>query len=411
LSGLTGKAAHRLLVLETSASMGGVQHSTFNLLKDLDSVLWQSIVLCPKQGQLTELLRAEGIEFRILRFPNMKSTSIWIRGISRIPNPLAWLYNLVVLCVSVRRVVHALYEHRADLLLTKGMQSHVIGGAAAKRAGIPCVWHVQDLLSERMCRINVAFATYLARRYAHAIIADGEAIRQQYPPDIQSRTTVVLNGVDTNVFTPGCAAEIRNELHIPDTAVVLGHVARITPWKGQMHVLQAYFRIADACPQLHLLYVGDALFDSDAYYRRLRTRAEASPYTDRIHFAGYRDDLPDMLRAIDIAAYTSLEKDTSPLALLSAMAAALPVVAYDIQGVREVLSHEENGILIRNGDIDALAEALKQLALDGEVRNLYAAAARNTALARFDTAQYVQQCEQVLLTVVLAGIGAATGVA
>src|SRR5262249_36326771 len=158
---------------------------------------------------------------------------------------------------------------------------------------------------------------------------------------------------------------VRRELGIPPDALVIGHVARMTPWKGQHYLLDAFARVGRAIPRAHLLFVGAPVFDSGAYERSLRERTAALGLADRVCFAGYRTDLPQVLAAMDLFAYPSVEKDTAPLALLSAMAAGLPVVAFDIEGVREVMGNADDGWLVAVEDVAALARALAAV-LDDE---------------------------------------------
>src|SRR5262249_34982955 len=103
------------------------------------------------------------------------------------------------------------------------------------------------------------------------------------------------------------------------------------------------------------------------------------------------------LAAMDVFAFTSIEKDTSPLALLSAMAVGLPIVAFDIEGVRELDNTGRVFALARVGDIDALAESLSSVLSDTltreELRQHSRAAAEKLSLSR-----YVSSIDHVLTT-------------
>jgi glycosyltransferase involved in cell wall biosynthesis len=236
---------------------------------------------------------------------------------------------------------------------------------------------------------------WLSRLFPDAIVVDGTPIARQLPLIVQARTSVLLNGVDTRVFTPAVDGQlVRTQLGIGLQQVVIGHAARITPWKGQHHLLEAFGMLAPRFPQLRLLLVGSAMFDNDAYEQRLRARVEELGLSSRVIFAGFRRDLPQVLAAVDIFAYPSVEKDTSPLALLSAMSSGLPVVAFDIEGVREVVL--DDGLLVPVGDAGKLASALGQLLVDVESRRQLALRSRAAALARFSLERYVAGMQAVL---------------
>jgi glycosyltransferase involved in cell wall biosynthesis len=303
--------------------------------------------------------------------------------------------------------LHAAYKlsrlliaENTELVLTKGMMSHLYGGLAARRAGIPCVWHVQDHLSERYGGVyRLAFGR-LAAWLPERVIADGSSIAQQLSA-ARSRVTVVLNGIDTSIFRPRrAAASVRSQLGVPSDALVIGHVARITRWKGQHHLLRAFARLAPNRPQVHLLFVGAPLFDNDDYERELKRMTLELGLENRVTFAGYRSDLSEVLASMDLFAYTSTEKDTSPLALLSAMAVGLPIVAFDIPGVREILQPidevELGPFLVQVGKPEKLADALEQLLASAETRRAAGERSRKKAVENFRLEAHVARIEAVL---------------
>jgi glycosyltransferase involved in cell wall biosynthesis len=173
----------------------------------------------------------------------------------------------------------------------------------------------------------------------------------------------------------------------------------MTPWKGQHYLLEAFAQLADDFPHSYLLLVGGALFDGDNYEQQLHQRSRALGLENRVIFTGYRTDLPQTLAAMDIFAYPSTEKDTSPLALLSAMAVGLPIVAFDIAGIREVIGESEAGLLVPVKQVEIFAQWLAYLLTHTEDRQQMAWAARSQAEERFSLQSYVSQMEDVLHTV------------
>src|ERR1051325_9099764 len=299
--------------------MGGVQFSTLYLLQALERERWRSIVVCPNEGDLSRACRENDIEVRVLPQHALWSTSLRL-GAKRLPNPAAWAGDAWLIAGAARQLKKVLLDCSPDLVVTKGLPSHFLGGIAARTLRIPCVWHVQDFISERSFGIYRRTFGAAARFLPTRIIVDGQAIANQLPPALQSRISIVLNGVDTNVFRPGLdGTPLRREFGIPDDHLVIGHVGRMTPWKGQHYLIEAFARIAADNPRATLLLVGSPVFDNDSYERRVRAAAAPPQLTERVKFAGYTHDLPGALAAMNLFAFTSVEKDTSPLALLSAM--------------------------------------------------------------------------------------------
>jgi glycosyltransferase involved in cell wall biosynthesis len=393
------QSAHprKIIFIESAAAMGGVQFSTLYLAQRLDRSRWKPIVVCPEEGDLTQACRNANVETQVISHSRLWSTSIRIMRNARLPNPVAWIWNALVVIRANTRLQEFFLEHSPDVVVTKGLSSHFIGGLAARKLHIPCVWHVQDFISVRSFGIYRYVFGLAARWLPRQIIVDGASIKKQLPAALWPGISVIHNGVDTNVFRPGLdGSAVRRELGISKGQLVIGHAGRITPWKGQHYLIEAFARIAADQPNVILLFVGSPVFDHDAYERRLRTMAVAFDLQDRIKFIGYRHDLPNVLAAMDIFAFTSVEKDTSPLALLSAMACGLPIVAFDIEGVREVAPENETIHSVRVGDTRRLAKSLDKLIIDRQLRSRLTHSARRAAEKKFNLEQYVNRIEAVL---------------
>lgn len=381
--------SRKVIFIGSASDMGGVEFSTLYLASHLNPMLWNVTVVCPREGRLSSACRDAGVRAEIVPMPDLISTSFRVGKVdTRFPNLIAWLWNGLAILLAASRLWRFLSQNATDLVVTKGVYAHFCGGLAARRAGVKCIWHVQDFISERFGGLYRSVFGLLAGSLPDGIVVDGTAIARQLPYRIQNRVSIVLNGVDTQSFRPGRDGDaVRKQLGIAVDDVVIGHAARITPWKGQHHLLEAFGEIAKRYPQARLLLVGAPTFDNDIYEQKLRVRTQELELSHQVVFAGFRSDLPQVLSAMDIFAYPSVEKDTSPLALLSAMASGLPVVAFDIDGVREVLG--ETGVLIPVKDECKLADAMELMLQDAALRKLMGIQSREKAVAQFSLEKYV----------------------
>ena len=392
---MQSEARKTVVFVESAAAMGGVQFSTLYLAQNLDRAKWQPLVICPEEGDLTRACRDSGVETHVLRQARFWSTSFRL-GNARLPNPAAWAWDAWLIRRAGRQLKDFLLQRSPDLVVTKGLSSHFLGGLAARKLRIPSVWHVQDFISERLFGIYRRTFSLAARWLPDQIIVDGGAIAKQLPRSLRPRISIIYNGVDTSVFRPGLdGADVRQELGIPADHLVVGHVGRITPWKGQHYLIEAFALIAKDHPKVSLLLAGSPVFDNDSYQRRLLNLAAQFGLEDRIKFAGYRHDLPKVLAAMDVFAFSSIEKDTSPLALLSAMACGLPIVAFEIAGVRELMANEDQFLLVPVADIAGLSRALEKVLTDEKLRRTLADAARRQATSEFDLRKCTGRIEHV----------------
>jgi glycosyltransferase involved in cell wall biosynthesis len=195
----------------------------------------------------------------------------------------------------------------------------------------------------------------------------------------------IPNGIDTGRYClPGAREEWRRAHGISAGDVLFASVARLDPQKNPLLLIEAFARAFGtendrAC---RLLLAGDGRqFDA------ARSRSAALGLSSRIHFLGVRRDIPELLSACDVFVLAS-DWEGSPISVIEAMAAGLPVIATEVGGVPELVTAGETGILLPPGDTGALCGALEALAADPELRRRYGAAGRQRA-ARFDVGSMV----------------------
>jgi glycosyltransferase involved in cell wall biosynthesis len=200
---------------------------------------------------------------------------------------------------------------------------------------------------------------------AHALKAELMEKKNAAPEKI----VVVFNGVDVAEFSSN-PADARRALGLPETAAVVGMVARVSRDKGADVLIRAAARIKGRTPDLRVVFIGGA-----REIRDFRTLAETEGVSDIVLFAGYRADARRLMQAMDIVVLpTRLEG--SPYAILEAMAAGKPVVASRIGGVPELVVDGATGRLFPMDDVAALAAALTELLEDPKKRAAMGAAGR-----------------------------------
>jgi glycosyltransferase involved in cell wall biosynthesis len=224
------------------------------------------------------------------------------------------------------------------------------------------------------------------------------------PPE---RVDVLYNGLDVDRLQEPDAdarARIRRELEIDDATPVIGLVGRvITAVKGQDVLLRAMRAILARRPEAVLAIVGDG-----PDLETCRALAADLGIEHATRFTGHRDDIPDVLAAIDIAALPSMCDEGLPFVALEALAAGRPVVAFRSGGVPEVVQHNLSGIIVAKGDEAGLADGLARLLEDNDLRRRMAASGRERA-QDFTLDRHVRKLTAVYEEVTAAHCAAARG--
>jgi glycosyltransferase involved in cell wall biosynthesis len=200
------------------------------------------------------------------------------------------------------------------------------------------------------------------------------------------RVTVIPNAsrMEVRDGTAADRARLRSELGLPPDALLIALIGRVEEQKGVDILVRAAVPVTAAVPRAHVVVVGDGT--RRAAVERL---AAELGITDRVHLTGWRHDLGDVVRAIDVLAMPS-RWEAFGIVNLEAMAAAKPVVGFAVGGVPEVVVHGETGLLSPPGAVDDLARDLVRVLTDPGLAARLGAAGRARLLERFTPERMVQ---------------------
>lgn len=191
-----------------------------------------------------------------------------------------------------------------------------------------------------MKKIDYFFA--VSERFKQNLVAVG--INEQ-------KIKAIFNGIEfSEQLKPSSLT--RNDLHIPEDALVMTMVARLHPIKGHENVFSALKQIGNS--NIHLLLVGDGPIEAE-----LKQRAKELDLTKQVHLLGFRRDVDDLLSISDIALLASFS-ESFPLALLEAANMRKPVITTDVGGVQSLVSNKDYGWIIPTDDVMSLRAAFEE---------------------------------------------------
>ena len=220
-----------------------------------------------------------------------------------------------------------------------------------------------------------------------------------------SQTVTIENGVDTDLFGREKDVQgLRRSLGLTDRDIVIGTVGNLKKVKNHLLLLQAFAKVSEELESVKLLIVGrGSMVGSDDTEDDLRRFVDKHRLAERVSFLGYRTDIAGLLQVMDIFCLTSL-REGLPISLMEAMAAGLPVVGTNVQGIRDVITPNVDGILVELGDVTALKVALIGLIRDEQRRNNLGRAGHEKAVRKYSLQRCVREYEQLFLSLANASV-------
>ncbi len=359
------KRYHILYTTSFGNMMGGGQWSLYYLIKHLDKDVFYPIVLCPAEGELAEKMRGVGAEVICLDV-----------GRIRYLNPSV-----------ISKFVSIIKDRQIALIHTDSTTETLYAGIAAKIMRIPLVWHIR--VSEREWLIDRVLSLLATRLI---LVAKAIESRFDWLKDTQ-KTVVIYNGIDLEKFDHFPATpSIREEYNITKDTVVLGCIGRIEKRKGPEYLISAMKDVDNA----KLIFVGKG---EEEYLKRIKRLCEESGVSHRIIYAGYRINIPSILKDIDIIVFPTISGEGFSRVILEAMAAAKPVIASDDAGNKEAVINGITGYIVPAKDATALGIKINEITAGKEKREQMGSSGRQRVEEMFTMERNIQEIEKLYFEV------------
>jgi glycosyltransferase involved in cell wall biosynthesis len=391
----------RILCVNPGVHLGGAEQSLLLLLERLQTERVAATVVLFGPGQFHDRLATLGIPAVTL------APSRRVRGVSRYGAAQTLLQTGALAGVSLASAVALARITRrvgADIIHTNGLKAHVLGGVAGRLIGVPVVWHLRDFPP------SGSFGNVVRRCAAilpSMVLANSDAVAAAIGSSAGGRVRRVYNPVDLRKFNPEVSRErLRRELGITGDIPVIGLVAHLTPWKGHDRFLRISRAVADRVPTCRFIVAGGSIYESDGHagYREALLNQMASlGLADRVSWLGPRDDMPDVLAALDVLVHCPDAPEPFGRAIAEAMAMGRPVVAARSGGIPEIVDHGRCGLLVAPGDVEAFASAVVRLLNDPELGRRFGTEGRGRAERLFDPALHARSVMDVYQAVLSPG--------
>lgn len=346
----------KVMQITHDMSIGGLQKVVFDISTKIDKTKYEISVCCLRElGELAKELSKNNI--KILQIPKNRAGRVDY--------------------LTFYKLYKILNGKNIDILHTHNTQPFTDGTIAGILARVPVIIHT-DHAREYPDKKRYMIAEGVLSRLVNKVVAVSEDTKNKlikYEKMNPNKITVIWNGINqerniVNISKDGK----KRELNVLGNYPIIGIGVRLAEQKGITYLLKAIARVVKDYPKLVLLIAGTGELED-----QLKREVLELQLGTHVKFIGSRMDMPEILTVLDMYVLPSLWEGL-PLGVLEAMGARLPIVASMVGGNKEAIIHNESGILVPPKNVDALANAIREvLGSPGLAMGL-----SNNAYARFN---------------------------
>lgn len=364
-----------ILYLTHSMQVGGIEVIIYEFVCRLNNNgFLPSVCVFKGGGSLEAKLKSQGVKVYCLE----KKEGIDLR-----------------LPLRLRRI---LKKESIRILHTHNFSAWLYGAVAARR--IKGLRHVHTEHSN-VDKKRRALAERVLSYFTNIVVCVSKDVRQSMIENqgiLPERVTVIHNGVDIEKFRPDPEKRIfcRTKLSVKQNTPLIGIVARLAPIKNHASLLKAFSKLSEDMPDLELLVVGDGELKN-----KLVKQTNEMNLTRRVLFLGERQDIPELLNAIDVFVLPSLSEGHN-MTLLEAMATGLPVVATSVGGNLEIVEDGVTGYLIPSKQPEILGQKIAMLLKNETLRSQMGKRGRTIVLKHFDMQKMTKAYQALYLSLIQA---------
>ncbi len=394
----------RALFVSSCVRGGGAGWSLYYLLKHLDRSLVEPLVVVPAFGIFRQRFEALGVDVTVAQDLPERSAAQRMNRDTSLTRTASYALNLVDQVRFIPELADIVRRRQADVVYCNNMMVKPLGAAAAQLAGVPCILHVRNL-HEAPEKILLYCKTTARLPVVKHVIANSTASAVPYRNAVgdarsAGKVHVVHNGIDFDEYAAESIpkGEFRRAHDIGNDEVLIGYTGNLIERKGLIPLIDAAARVLeDASASVRFVAVGRVPRGAPTAYRdACQRRIERHGIGSRFELVGFTDDVRPAVKDFDVLCLPSLQEPFGR-SIIEAMALGTAVVATRVGGIPEIVSHDENGLLVPPGDSDALASALSRLVEAAPLRTRLASAALKTVHDHFDVAKLTQKISSLIV--------------
>lgn len=345
---------YTILFFSEVPEMGGAEHSIFLLLTHLDKSQYTPILICNREGEFPSRLKEKGVPVKYVYFSKLFNK-----------NPLQLLVNLIGIVCSLSKIMKLCNSFRPALIHSNTSRMHILTSLAGRLFRVPVLCHVRWIPVDNTFEISIVkFILKLTKPY---VIAISKTVVEAYGLQNNNQMRIIYNGFIIPRINQEKVRETIKVWQIPNDSQILLALGRLEEWKGQDYVIRAFHAYLKQTGKknIFLFIVGDNLVVPENKYKEyLHALTKELHLSKRIIFTGHVLNPHDYIAASRLVFHSSITPEPFGRVVVEAMMLGKPVIASNIGGPTEVITHGKNGYLCNFKNIESIVTSINHILSD-----------------------------------------------
>ncbi|MDC1317237.1 glycosyltransferase family 4 protein [Flavobacteriaceae bacterium] len=318
-----------LLLLHSSNDLYGASKIFLQLIDLLTKNGFDIHVILPEKGMLDDFLIKKNIKIEYLELGVLRKKYL---------NPLGLINRAAANIKAIKFLSNYINDHSIDLVYTN-TSTILCGGIAAKRAGVPSLFHIHEIPTGN--KLYEFLSGKIINWYSSKVLTVSNSVKKHWLKYIDDKKIErIYNGI---VFKK---TDYLIKLKRDQDDFLITSVARIIPYKGHGYLIDVANELVKKSNKFKFLIVGDTLPSYASYEKSVKQKVKDLGLEDQIKFLGFREDVSSILKQSDLFIHPAIAPDPLPTVLFESLHNDLPTVATNLGGAIEILDNGNNGLLI-----------------------------------------------------------------
>lgn len=351
----------KILFFHSSSDLYGASKILVYVLEACRASGFIPIICLSDKGPLSEILIQKGFDVRIIKLAILRRKYFSFFGF------LNRIYYFILALIKLTKII----KTEKVQIIYSNTTAVFVGFVLSAITKVAHIVHIHEIILSP--KVFVRITSWLIKRYSNISIAVSTPVKNYWIEAggiANGKINVIHNGLEPSDFSNISLNKIRNEINCTEDELLIGMIARVSPWKGQKYFLDLAKIVSDNHQNVRFLMVGDVFPGNEYLYNEIEGYKKQLGLLNVVDL-GYRKDIPEILASLDILILPSILPDPLPTVVLEAMFSKKMVIATKHGGALEMVVHNETGYYIPWDDPKMSYDIIKESLINKDLRTKF----------------------------------------